>query len=424
VSVVIIDSGGANIASLQAALGRLGAESRVSSDPDVIRRAPRVLLPGVGSAHDAMSRLRIAGLEKLIPQLKQPLLGICLGMQILFERSEEGPANCLGVIPGSITRLQSEPGRPVPHMGWNQMTQVHPDPLLDIRRHGGHHRLRRGLHRRRAPREFLRHAIPSRTLRRGRFAHPRKLPQIMILIPSIDLRNGRCVRLLKGNFDAETRYDLEPHELLQRYRALGASWLHVVDLDGAKDGQLANRSVIVRLASQKALLIQVGGGVRSAAVVDDLLRNGIDRVIVGSAAVEKPAEVQAWLKKYGAEKIGLAFDIRHDRGGVPRVLTRGWTRESKLSLWEAIDSYLPHGLKHVLCTDAELDGAMQGPAVNLYAEGVKRYPQIAWQASGGVRNAADLAALAATGSAAAISGKALLEEMISPSELRPFLPNA
>jgi len=246
----------------------------------------------------------------------------------------------------------------------------------------------------------------------------------MILIPSIDLRNGRCVRLLKGDFNQETRYDLEPHELLQRYRALGATWLHVVDLDGAKDGRLANRSVIIRLASQKALHIQVGGGVRSAAVVDDLLRNGIDRVIVGSAAVEKPAEVQAWLKKYGAEKIGLAFDIRHDAGGVPRVLTRGWTQESKISLWEAIDSYLPHGLKHVLCTDAELDGALLGPAVALYAEGVKRYPQIAWQASGGVRSAADLAALAAIGSASAISGKALLEEMISPSELRPFLPNA
>ena len=134
----------------------------------------------------------------------------------------------------------------------------------------------------------------------------------MILIPSIDLRAGRCVRLLKGNFDAETRYDLEPHELLLRYRALGANWLHVVDLDGAKDGQLANRSVIVRLASQRALNIQVGGGVRSQAVVDDLLRNGIDRVIVGSAAVETPAEVQGWLKRYGAEKIGLAFDIRHD----------------------------------------------------------------------------------------------------------------
>lgn len=130
-SVVIIDSGGANIASLRAALNRLGAESVVTTDHAVIRRAPRVLLPGVGSAHDAMSRLRIAGLDQIIPTLTQPLLGICLGMQILFERSEEGPANCLGVIPGSIGKLKSEPGRPVPHMGWNQMTQVRPDPLLD-----------------------------------------------------------------------------------------------------------------------------------------------------------------------------------------------------------------------------------------------------------------------------------------------------
>lgn len=130
-AAVIIDSGGANIASLRAALSRLGAESVVSTDHAVIRQAPRVLLPGVGSAHDAMARLRIAGLDQLIPQLTQPLLGICLGMQILFERSEEGPANCLGVIPGAIGKLQSVPGRPVPHMGWNQMTQVRPDPLLD-----------------------------------------------------------------------------------------------------------------------------------------------------------------------------------------------------------------------------------------------------------------------------------------------------
>jgi phosphoribosylformimino-5-aminoimidazole carboxamide ribotide isomerase len=246
----------------------------------------------------------------------------------------------------------------------------------------------------------------------------------MILIPSIDLRNGRCVRLLKGDFNAETRYDLEPHELLQRYRSLGATWLHVVDLDGAKDGRLANRSVIIRLASQKALNIQVGGGVRSAAVVDDLLRNGIDRVIVGSAAVENPAEVQGWLAKYGSEKVGLAFDIRMDAQGIPRVLTRGWTQESKLSLWEAVDSYLPHGLKHVLCTDAELDGALKGPAVALYDEFTKRYPGLQLQASGGVRSAADLHTLAGVRSAAAISGKALLDELIKPSELRPFLPNA
>ena len=246
----------------------------------------------------------------------------------------------------------------------------------------------------------------------------------MILIPSIDLRNGRCVRLLKGNFDAETRYDLEPHELLQRYRALGATWLHVVDLDGAKHGRLANRSVIIRLASQKALHLQVGGGVRSKAVVDDLLRNGIDRVIVGSAAVEKPTEVQGWLKKYGAEKIGLAFDVRHDAQGVPRVLTRGWTQETALTLWEAIDSYLPHGLRHVLCTDIDRDGALTGPNLDLYARALARYPGIAWQASGGVRDAADLAALAGLRMAAAVSGKALLEQRITSEELRPFLPNA
>ena len=129
--VAIIDSGGANIASLRAALGRQGADSVVTTDHAVIKRAARVLLPGVGSAHNAMLRLRGAGLDQLIPTLKQPLLGICLGMQLLFDRSDEGPVNCLGVIPGSIGKLQFEPGKPVPHMGWNQMTQVRDDPLLE-----------------------------------------------------------------------------------------------------------------------------------------------------------------------------------------------------------------------------------------------------------------------------------------------------
>ena len=114
----------------------------------------------------------------------------------------------------------------------------------------------------------------------------------MLLIPSIDLRGGRCVRLLRGDFAAETRYDLEPHELLGRYRSLGASWLHIVDLDGARDGQLANRGLLLTLASQRAVNLQVGGGVRSLAVVDDLLRNGIDRVVVGSAAVENKLHVR------------------------------------------------------------------------------------------------------------------------------------
>ena len=129
--VAIIDSGGANIASLRAALARLGAESQVTSDPEVIQRAARVLLPGVGSAHNAMARLRGTGLDRLIPTLKQPLLGICLGMQILFDMSEEGPANGLAVIPGRVEKLQFAPGLPVPHMGWNQLQEMKADPLLD-----------------------------------------------------------------------------------------------------------------------------------------------------------------------------------------------------------------------------------------------------------------------------------------------------
>ena len=246
----------------------------------------------------------------------------------------------------------------------------------------------------------------------------------MLLIPAIDLRNGRCVRLLKGDFAAETRYEFEPHELLQRYRGIGASWLHVVDLDGARDGTLANRSILVSLASQSAVKIQVGGGVRSAAVIDDLLRNGVSRAVIGSLAVEQPRVVIGWLNQFGPARLCLAFDIRNDESGVPRVRTRGWTQGGHLSLWEALEPFLEHGLQHVLCTDIERDGALTGPSLELYRQARERHPQIAWQASGGVRDAADLAALAQLGMAAAVSGKALLEERMTSEELRPFLPNA
>lgn len=246
----------------------------------------------------------------------------------------------------------------------------------------------------------------------------------MLLIPSIDLRGGRCVRLLRGDFAAETRYDLEPHELLQRYRALGASWLHVVDLDGARDGALANRAVIAQLATQQAVRLQVGGGVRQLADVSSLLDHGIARVVVGSAAVEQPDEVRHWLRQLGPERVCLAFDVRLDAAGVPRLRTRGWREATSVSLWDAVAGFLEDGLRHVLCTDIERDGALAGPNLALYAEAMRRYPAIAWQASGGIASAGDLAALAATKVAAAISGKALLEERIAPGEMRPYLPNA
>lgn len=246
----------------------------------------------------------------------------------------------------------------------------------------------------------------------------------MLLIPAIDLRHGRCVRLYQGDFGAETRYDYAPEELLSRYSSLGASWLHVVDLDGAKDGVLANRSIVIALASQRVVKVQVGGGVRSADTVDDLLAHGVSRVVIGSMAVERPDEVAEWITRFGKDRVCLAFDVRLDDEGTPRVRTRGWTEGTSTSLWDAISHFPAGHVKHVLCTDIARDGALTGPNIELYRDAMKRFPGVAWQASGGVRDAADLAALAQLGVAGAVSGKALLEERISSEELRPFLHDA
>jgi len=128
--LAIIDSGGANIASLVFALQRLGCQATLTREPDAIRGARRVILPGVGAAADAMVRLEAAGLDRVIPALEQPVLGICLGMQLLFDASEEGPSRCLGVIAGTAQRFEPAPGRSVPHMGWNQLRVLQPSPLL------------------------------------------------------------------------------------------------------------------------------------------------------------------------------------------------------------------------------------------------------------------------------------------------------
>jgi phosphoribosylformimino-5-aminoimidazole carboxamide ribotide isomerase len=246
----------------------------------------------------------------------------------------------------------------------------------------------------------------------------------MHLIPAIDLRDGHCVRLLHGDFEAETRYATDPKTLLDKYRDLGANWLHIVDLDGARGATPDNRAVILQLAAQQAIKLQVGGGLRNSALLAQMLDAGIARVVIGSAAITQVEQVRAWITQFGAERITLAFDVSIDDKGVPRVMTHGWQQQSEHSLWNAVDYYVASELKHVLCTDVGRDGALTGPNTDLYAHAVQRYPQIAWQASGGIRNAHDLHALAQVGATAAISGKALLEDLIPFEELQPFLPNA
>ena len=246
----------------------------------------------------------------------------------------------------------------------------------------------------------------------------------MKLIPAIDLRAGHCVRLLHGDFEAETRYPADAASLLAKYRGAGADWLHIVDLDGARDGSSENRAIIIELARQGTINLQVGGGLRSRAAVEHVLDAGAARAVIGSAAISQPEHVQGWLRKLGTDRLTLAFDVSIDEHGVPRVMTHGWQRQSERSLWEAVESYDASQLKHVLCTDVGRDGALTGPNIELYGEAVRRFPDIEWQASGGIRNARDLHALAETGAAAAISGKALLEDLIPLEDLQPFLPNA
>ena len=245
----------------------------------------------------------------------------------------------------------------------------------------------------------------------------------MELIPAIDIRDGRCVRLLRGDFDRETRYELDPVELAVRYRDAGARWLHVVDLDGAKRGESQNLAVVERMRDASALKIQLGGGLRTRAGLVRALSIA-ERAVIGSLAVTDPATVGAWLDELGGDRLTLALDVRLGADGTPTVATHGWTQASAVTLAEAIERYLAHGLRHVLCTDIDRDGALSGPNLALYADCVRRWPQLALIASGGVRDARDLTALAGVGVAGAVSGKALLEGTLTPEEMKPFLPAA
>jgi len=182
--------------------------------------------------------------------------------------------------------------------------------------------------------------------------------------------------------------------------------------------------VIAGLAAQPGIQLQVGGGVRDRTSVDALLALGIARLAIGSAAVEDRGAVEQWLAQLGPERICLAFDVALPVNGPPLLRTRGWRAATALSLWDAVEQYLPCGLRHVLCTDIARDGAMAGPNLALYTEAVARYPQLQWQASGGVSASGDLQALATTGVAAAVCGKALLEARLPDGELQPYLHDA
>lgn len=240
----------------------------------------------------------------------------------------------------------------------------------------------------------------------------------MIVYPAIDLRGGRVVRLRQGDYDAETRYAADPIDVARRYASAGATWIHVVDLDAAREGAMRHREVIAAIARDTGLSVQAGGGVRAEADVEALLAAGVCRVVVGSLAVRKPACVAGWIERFGDERICVALDTRADADGRFRLPVAGWTEDSGVELDALIEHYAAlAAIRHVLCTDIARDGMLSGPSVDLYRALATRWPALAIQASGGIRDAADVAAVRAAGCSGAIVGKALLDGRVALEDL-------
>jgi len=227
------------------------------------------------------------------------------------------------------------------------------------------------------------------------------------IIPAIDLRGGQVVRLKQGDYAQQTTYAADPRELAKRYAAAGAQWLHLVDLDGARSGNLDNLAVIESIAAS-GMQIQAGGGVRGEGDLKRLFDAGVRRVVLGSVAIRNPELVAGWLAEYGAERLTIALDTRRidGRWALPSA---GWTEVEARTLDELAPWYAAHGARHLLCTDIDRDGMLAGFNLDLYRHLAESVPQLAVQASGGVRSLDDIRAAREAGACGVILGRALLE---------------
>ena len=232
----------------------------------------------------------------------------------------------------------------------------------------------------------------------------------MIVYPAMDLLGGRCVRLSQGRFDAVTPYLVEPADALAGFAAAGATWAHVVDLDGARERSPRQHELIAQLARNAGLKLQVAGGFREREHLDLMFEAGVGRVVIGSLAVQQPETMREFIADYGGDRITLALDVNMV-DNVPMVATAGWTETSGLSLWQVADLY--PDARHLLVTDISRDGMMSGPNLDLLTEAVERLPHLAVQASGGIASLDDLRGLPTAG---VIIGKALWEQRFELAE--------
>lgn len=234
--------------------------------------------------------------------------------------------------------------------------------------------------------------------------------------PALDIREGRVVRLLQGDYAQQTTYGDDPLPRAKAFAAAGASWMHLVDLDAARAGGYTLAPLLSAIASESGLKVQTGGGIRRRDDVARLLDAGAARVVVGSVSVREPETVIGWLQTFGAERLTIALDARQADDGRWLLPVHGWTETADVTLDVLAQRYAQAGMRHLLCTDIARDGMLSGPNIDLYRHLSTLLPGVAVQASGGVRSAADVADAKAVGCGGAILGKALLEGRMTLQE--------
>ena len=236
------------------------------------------------------------------------------------------------------------------------------------------------------------------------------------LIPAIDIIDGKCVRLTKGDYATSKVYNEDPVEVALEIESYGLGRLHVVDLDGAKSKHVVNHRVLHRIASRTSLKIDFGGGIKSDEDLVIAFENGAQMVTVGSVASQQPELFLKWLEAYGGEKMILGADTRDGF-----ISVNGWQEESRQELLPYLGEYIGHGVRNVLCTDIYKDGMLQGPSVELYRQIMATYPTLHLIASGGVSSLDDIRELDEAGIPAVVFGKALYEGRFTLKQLSDFM---
>lgn len=232
------------------------------------------------------------------------------------------------------------------------------------------------------------------------------------LIPAIDIIEGQCVRLTKGDYDQKTVYRDSPSEVAREFESFGFKRLHVVDLDGAKSKHIVNDAVLNAITSNTSLTVDFGGGIKTDGDIEKAFASGAAMVTVGSIAVTQPELFMGWLEKYGSERMILGADVRHGM-----ISINGWKEDSSEELLPFLKKYVEAGVKNVLCTEISKDGTLAGPAIDLYKKVMDTYPQLHLIASGGVSSKEDILALDKAGIPAVVFGKAIYEGKINLKEL-------